>query len=261
MNLNFRQHSDKGEPLVILHGLFGSLKNWNRQARLLAENFRVFTLDLRNHGSSPHTDDMDYALMAEDVIEFLDKIEINQGYILGHSMGGKVAMQMAMSNAERISKLVVVDIAPIAYGDDRGDHDDVFEGLGAVDPSALTSRNEANEILAESIPEAGVRQFLLTNLEHDNPGFRWRFNLPALKANYENLRGNISANKPFERETLFIKGALSNYIDEDDKDDILALFPNAKVKTIMEAGHWVHAEKPDLFAKLVRDFLLEGDQQ
>jgi len=257
MKLNFRQHSDKGEPLVILHGLFGSLKNWNRHARLLSETFSVFSLDLRNHGSSPHTDSMNYSLMAADVFEFLDKKEIDQAHVIGHSMGGKVAMQMALSDSARVAKLVVVDIAPIAYGVDRGSHDDVFEGLGAVDPGSLTSRNEADEVLAEFITEPSVRQFLLTNLEHDDPGFRWRFNLTSLKENYNDLRSNITGDKSFEKEVLFIKGALSNYIQEEDSDAILALFPQAKVKIVMGAGHWVHAEKSELFFKLVSDFLLE----
>jgi esterase len=257
MKLNYRQHSDQGEPLVILHGLFGSLKNWNRQARLLAETFKVFSLDLRNHGSSAHDDYMSYPVMAEDVMEFLNEKEINQAHVLGHSMGGKVAMQMALSYPQRIAKLVIVDIAPVAYAGNRGGHDDIFEGLSAVEPGSLSARNQADEILAGFIPDKSVRQFLLTNLEHEKQGFRWRFNLSALKANYDNLRGNIVADKPFEKEVYFVKGALSNYITNDDQDTILTFFPKAKVKVVVGAGHWVHAEKPEMFFKIIKDFLIK----
>ncbi len=259
MKLNFRQHSEHGEPVLILHGLFGSLKNWNRHARQLAEEFKVFSLDLRNHGSSPHVDIMNYPVMADDVLEFLDAQEINRTHVLGHSMGGKVAMQMALSHPTRITKLLVVDIAPVAYTGNRGGHDEVFEGLSAVEPGTLTARNEADEILAKFISEPAIRQFLLTNLEHEEQGFRWRFNLPALKANYDELRNNLITDKPCDKQVLFIKGALSNYIQEDDKEHILALFPSAKVKIVMGAGHWVHAEKPELFSKIVRDFFAEGE--
>ena len=258
MKLNFKQYSDDGEPLIILHGLFGSLSNWGAQSRQLATDFSVYGLDLRNHGGSPHSDDMNYTVMAEDVIEFMDDHGIERCHLLGHSMGGKTAMQAALSAPNRIDRLVVADIAPVHY---RGQHDSILDGLDAIDLNSIKSRNEADKILAEYVPDELVRQFLLTNLVRSKEDdFSWRINLPVLKQNYDRLREAPAGDGVFEGATLFVKGALSNYIQEKHRDAILARFPNAKTKVIMHTGHWLHAEKPQTFYRIVHGFLKPGSE-
>jgi len=253
MKLHYKQFSKEGEPLLVMHGLFGSLGNWNWHCRQLSKDFTVYGLDLRNHGASPHSEEMDYAHMAQDVLEFMDDHGLERVHLLGHSMGGKVAMQVALSAPERVDHLVVADIAPVTY---RGEHDDIFAGLLAIAVDTLTNRAEADQILAPYEPDELVRQFLLTNLvKNPEGGFQWRINLPILQSNYERLRQRPTASGPFEGPTLFIKGALSNYITEKHRDEILARFPHAKVKLIMHTGHWLHAEKPQTFHRIVLQFL------
>lgn len=259
MKLNFKQYSDSGEPLIILHGLFGSLGNWGGQSRQLATDFSVYGLDLRNHGGSPHSDEMNYTVMAQDVLEFMDDQGIERSHLLGHSMGGKTAMQAALSAPQRIDRLVVADIAPVHY---RGQHDSILDGLEAIDLNSIASRNEADKVLAEYESDELVRQFLLTNLVRSAEGkFSWRINLPVLKSNYDKLREAPASEGVFEGPTLFVKGALSNYIAEKHRDAILARFPNAKTKVIMHTGHWLHAEKPQTFYRIVHGFLKPGSEQ
>lgn len=253
MKLNFKQYSVAGEPLLILHGLLGSLGNWGWQSRQLATDFAVTGLDMRNHGGSPHADSMDYASMANDVLEFMDDNTIERCHVLGHSMGGKVAMQLALSAPKRVDRLVVADIAPVTY---RGEHDTIFAGLLAIDLKKIKSRNEADAVLIQYEEDELVRQFLLTNLLRNADGeFYWRVNLPILQSNYAKLRDAPSADGPFEGPVLFVKGALSNYIAEKHRQAILALFPDATTKVIMHTGHWLHAEKPQTFYRIVHDFL------
>ncbi|MEX0740695.1 MAG: alpha/beta fold hydrolase [Pseudohongiella sp.] len=256
MKLNFRQYSTDGEPLLILHGLLGNLANWTWHSRRLAEHFAVYGLDLRNHGSSPHEHDMSYSLMAQDVVEFMDDQGIGAAHVLGHSMGGKVAMQLAMDHPERIKRLVIADIAPVQYGGERGEHDEIFDGLSALDLDTLSSRTEANKQLAAWVEDEQVRQFLLSNLERDDDGgFAWRINLPALRDNYPALREKPAGDGVFDRDVLFIRGDLSDYITEAHPEETLRHFPRATIKTLMQAGHWLHAEKPETFNRLVLDFL------
>jgi len=262
MELNYKQYSDDGRPLLILHGLFGNLKNWNWHARELGKEFSVYALDLRNHGESPHSPTMDYEAMAADVLEFIETRKFAEVNVLGHSMGGKVAMQLALANPERVSRLLAADIAPVAYSEERGDHENVFSGLLSIDLASVQSRSDAESALASHIDEPTVRQFLVSNLVRDEQGaYRWRFNLPVLHENYERLREGVGEVSVFDKPVLFIKGAGSNYIKEEDWPAIQRLFPRARVKTVMGAGHWVHAEKPQVFYKLVRDFLIyeEGE--
>jgi len=259
MKLNFRQYSTEGEPLLILHGLFGSLGNWGGQSRQLAKDFAVYGLDLRNHGGSPHSDVMDYASMANDVIEFMDDHGLERCHLLGHSMGGKTAMQVALSAPDRVMRLVVADIAPVHYG---GQHDSILDGLQAIDLTKVRTRNEADEVLAQHEPDELIRQFLLTNLVRDSEGdgFHWRINLPVLSKNYDNLREKPSSDGVFPGPTLFVKGALSNYIQEKHKEAILERFPAAKTKVILHTGHWLHAEKPQTFYRIVHGFLAPGSE-
>jgi len=257
MQLNFKQYSQQGQPLIILHGLFGSLSNWGWHSKELAEKFAVYGLDLRNHGASPHSDQMSYQVMAADVAEFLEQQQLESASIIGHSMGGKVAMQLALTAPSLVKALVVVDIAPVAYPSSAGGHQAVFAGMEAIDLTSLQSRAEADQVLAEYEKEAGIRQFLLTNLVKRNGSYQWRLNLPVLKACYDDLRGMPQNSEPFVNSTLFIKGELSSYIIEANKAEILRQFPNADVKLIMGAGHWLHAEKPQVVKKVVLDFLAE----
>ncbi|MBU2097464.1 MAG: alpha/beta fold hydrolase [Gammaproteobacteria bacterium] len=258
MKLNFKQYSSVGEPLLILHGLFGSLQNWAWHCKKFADYFAVIALDMRNHGASPHDDSMDYPLMAKDVLEFMDDHDIASAHVLGHSMGGKVAMQLALIAPERIKRLVIADVAPVQYGGERGEHDEIFEGLCAIDLAALGSRADADTQLAAHVSDEVVRQFLLSNLVRgDSGGFRWRINLPVLKACYPKLREAPVADKPYTGDVLFLRGDLSDYILPSHRDEVLRHFPKAKVKTITQTGHWLHAEKPETFNRLVTDFLRE----
>lgn len=252
--------SGQGEPLILLHGLFGSLENLGGIARRLEDGWQIHALDERNHGSSPHTDDMDYPAMAEDVVAYLDARGIEKASLLGHSMGGKVAMQVALKHPERVQSLIVADISPVTY---KAHHDAILEGMQQMDLRGVKSRTEADARLAEFVEMAGVRQFLLKNLERipaqeqvdDEVTFRWRLNLPVIDACYGKLAAAPEGHGPFEGPVLFIKGADSAYIQEKHRDTIRTLFPGAELKIIEGTGHWLHAEKPDAFAMLCRRFL------
>jgi esterase len=254
MKLNSKQYSDKGDPLLVLHGLFGSLGNLGWQSRELSKDFAVTGLDLRNHGASPHSDIMTYPSMAQDVLEYMDDNGIDSSHLLGHSMGGKVAMQVALMAPERVNRLVVADIAPVRY--EKGEHGTIFEGLNAIDLNAVQSRREAESVLAEYEGDEMVRQFLLTNLAKNSDGhFYWRINLSALQSNYQALREKPESSGSFYGPVLFIKGADSSYIQEKHRDEIMTMFPNASMKVIMQTGHWLHAEKPQTFFRIAYDFL------
>jgi len=255
MQLHAKLAGDNGPPLLILHGLFGSAMNWNWHAKKWAHRFSVHALDLRNHGASPHSDEMNYPVMAADVLEYMDKEGIRHCFLLGHSMGGKVAMQLALDQPERVQALVIADMAPVAY---EGEHDGIFEGLLAIDPGAMASRREADEVLAAYVDDELVRQFLLSNLVRDdsteNGGFRWRINLPVLERNYKELREALTSDDVYNGPVLFLRGEHSGYVQQKHKKTILSMFPNASVKTLMQAGHWLHAEKPESFNRLVAEF-------
>ena len=256
MKLNFKQYSDRGKPLLVLHGLFGSLQNWSWHCKKLAEDYAVFGLDMRNHGASPHDSIMNYQVMATDVLEFMDDQQLDKAHILGHSMGGKTAMQLALTAPERVDALVIADVAPVQYGGARGEHDEIFEGLCALDLATLANRNEADAQLAKWVSDDVVRQFLLSNLvRKPENGFEWRINLPVLRASYPKLREAPISTSSYPKEVLFIRGELSDYILPEHKDELLRLFPKAKVKTIAGTGHWLHAEKPETFYRLVMTHL------
>ncbi|MBU1439465.1 MAG: alpha/beta fold hydrolase [Gammaproteobacteria bacterium] len=250
-------HTDitgQGEPLVLIHGLFGSYENLGVIARALQPQFKLINLDLRNHGRSPRAEDMCYQQLAVDVFDTLDTLDIENFAVLGHSMGGKVAMQMALSQPTRIKKLILADISPVV---NEPRHQRILKGLAAIDLALLTDRKHADSLLQPYVDELGVRQFLLKNLYKDaNEQFQWRFNLQALVTNYEQLLAAPEATGPYLGETLFIKGGNSDYIQAAHQPQILALFPNASVKIIQGTGHWLHAEKPAAFTKIVSDFLL-----
>lgn len=244
--------------MLVLHGLFGNLGNWGWQSGKLAEHCAVFAVDLRNHGSSPHNPTMDYPLMAGDVAGFIVEHDLGPCHLLGHSMGGKVAMQLALQQPDLVRKLLVVDIAPVAYDREADGHLNVFSAMAALDLESLKSRAEAEQLMRGAIPDEETRQFVLSDLRRGDDGkFRWRMNVPALRNNYENLRANVSAPGQFHGETLFVKGGSSDYILAQHRDEILARFPHAKSKTILNAGHWVHAQKPQAFLSLAQQFFLD----
>ena len=252
MQLHFKQLGH-GEPLVLLHGLFGSADNWFGVAPRLAEKFHVYSLDLRNHGISPHHDDMDYPLMAADVKKFFLTHKITDASVIGHSMGGKVAMQFALDFPARLKKLVVVDMAPRAYAPS---HDKIFAALLALDLKIFQTRTEIEEALASEIPSLNLRRFLLKNLGRDDGGkFIWKMNLRGVAENYSRLGEVLAAGNPFTKPTLFIRGGKSHYITAADELEIQRLFPAATLQTIPTANHWVHADAPDEFVRLVLDFL------
>jgi esterase len=255
---------DQGEPtarpLVILHGLFGTLDNWQTLARRWAEEagLRVISVDLRNHGRSFHSPEHSYALMAQDVLALCDHLALDpaQLNLMGHSMGGKVAMCLALGYPERLAQLLVLDIAP--RFSDMEHQDDIVAGLQAVDLGTIQNRQQAEAALAPHIRQLGVRQFLLKNLyRREDNSFAWRINLPVLAGNLAAIGEEIDAAQPFLKPTLFLRGGKSDYITPDDKlTCIPALFPNSQVVTVPDAGHWLHAEKPDEVFDLVKNFVL-----
>ncbi|MFN3839614.1 MAG: alpha/beta fold hydrolase [Cyclobacteriaceae bacterium] len=251
MELFYREYGS-GSPLVILHGLMGSSDNWLPQAKVLGEHYHVYVVDQRNHGQSPHSEEFDYTALQEDLRLFIEKHKLINPIVLGHSMGGKVAMNFALAYPDKLSKLVVVDIAPKAY---EVRHDYIVEGLKAVPIDTVQSRNEADEALAQHVANTSVRQFLLKNLmRKPEGGFTWRINLKAIDKNLERIGGPLVHDGVFEKPTLFIRGAKSDYILDDDRAIIKKIFPNSGLVT-MDTGHWVQAEKPAAFVEVVLNFL------
>ena len=252
MELNHKEFGE-GQPVIILHGLFGSLDNWQTIAKKIGEHFRVFIIDQRNHGKSPHSDEHSFQLMANDLKEFIDEHELSSPHIVGHSMGGKAAMCFAVTYPELLDKLVVVDIAPRAY---KPHHDLVFRALFDLDLHAVENRTDADEKMSQWIAEPPVRQFLLKNLaRNEQGGFEWKFNLKALFQNYEQINVPLKSDKNVNVSTLVIKGSESNYIVENDLTDFKTLFGQVQLVEIKNAGHWVHAEAPKEFADVLNKFL------
>ena len=252
--LHYRESGSVQAPAVVLiHGLFGDLDNLGQLARHLTQEYRVIALDLRNHGHSPHYAQMSWPEMSHDLLTLLDHLAIPEAHLVGHSLGGKLAMQFALLHPRRTSSLVVVDMAPVTYASTR--HDSVFAALRTVEQQQPGDRKSADNMMAPLLPEAAVRQFLLKSYLVTREHSRWRFNLAALQACYADLMGWQSTEAQFVGPTLFIKGGLSDYLLPDHQATIIKLFPQARARVIPDAGHWLHAEKPLLFNKLVVDFL------
>jgi esterase len=252
MQLHFKE-SGQGRAVILLHGLFGSSDNWHHIALRLAESFRVFALDQRNHGQSPHRADMNYSLMAADVNEFMASRGLETTMVIGHSMGGKTAMQFALQFPNRVEKLVVADMAPRAYAPA---HDKIFAALLALDLKSFSMRRQIEDALAPEIPNLVLRRFLLKNLGRNSAGeFFWKINLPGISENYPRLGEPVSAATPFAKPALFIRGVKSNYINPEDEPLIRQLFPQSQIQTVAGAGHWLHADQPAEFLRLLLDFL------
>lgn len=252
MELNYKQFG-QGEPIIILHGLFGTLDNWQSIAKQLAEHYMVYIIDQRNHGKSPHSEAFSYQILADDLKHFMESKWIYKATIIGHSMGGKTAMRFALDYPDMVEKLVVVDIAPKAY---KGGHQTIFEAMFGLDLDTLTDRKTIDEQLKIKIPEDGVRLFLMKNLTREKDGrYRWKMNLPVLYAEYQAILSEIQSDETFDKTTLFIRGENSNYIKDDDILDIQDLFPMMQLATVENAGHWVHAENPQSFFDKLMTFL------
>jgi len=252
--LNFRTYGNQGPPLIIVHGFLGMGDNWHLLAQQFAKDYKVLVMDMRNHGKSMHSDVFSLQVMVDDIIETLDHESISKVYIIGHSMGGKIAMQMALENPSRIEKLVVADIAPKAY---PPGHEEVFRALHRINLQTLQSRTEADNLMAQDLADFSTRQFLLKNLTRDENGdFIWKMNLPVLEKYYNNISGEVSGTIYYS-PTLFIRGSKSKYILDSDLDMIEKLFPNYILETIENAGHWLHADKPQEFYEVVNGFLSE----
>ncbi|MBS1680821.1 MAG: alpha/beta fold hydrolase [Bacteroidetes bacterium] len=251
MNLFFRQYG-QGKPLVILHGLFGSSDNWHSLGKVFSEKFSVYLVDQRNHGQSPHRDEMDYQVLTEDLEDFFKQNKIERAHLIGHSMGGKTVMNFAVKNPSLVDRLIVVDIVPKYY---KVHHDRLIEGMKSIPLDEIASRSEADVILSGYEPDVAVRQFLLKNLGRDDQGkFFWRFNLQALYAHLEEIGAGMQYNGTFDGDSLFINGKKSNYFSEGDDGLIRKLFPRAQFTTL-DTGHWVQAENAQAFAKTVFEFL------
>jgi len=252
MQLAYQRYG-AGPPLLILHGLLGSGDNWHTLSRnTFSEHYEVFTIDLRNHGRSPHSDVFDYPAMVEDLVAFMDAHGLKRAHVLGHSMGGKVAMHFALIHPALVDHLIVVDIAPKPY---PPHHARIFEALRALDLGAYRTRAQIDAALARQLPEAAVRQFLLKNLMLEDGTYFWKINLEGIYRNYDRINGELGVDGQFAGPALFVRGGASPYIADEDETAITRFFPAADIITIEGAGHWIHAEKPDAFAEAVLTFL------
>ena len=246
--------SCEAKPLLILHGFLGMSDNWKTiGAQFAADGFQVHLLDLRNHGKSFHSDEFSYEIMAQDVYDYCKANNLEKINIIGHSMGGKTAMLFAVTYPERIEKLIVADIGPKFYPQH---HQIILEGLNSVDFSKKPSRSEVEEILSKYISDFGTRQFLLKSLYWQEPGqLAFRFNLSVFNKKIEEIGKPLPENALFKAPTLFIRGGNSNYILDSDFENIKKHFPDSRIETIPQAGHWLHAENPKLFYEIAILFL------
>ena len=255
MNLFYRKLG-QGKPLFILHGLFGSSDNWQTLGKKFAEHFEVFLIDQRNHGQSFHSEEWNYTAMSNDLVGIMEENGLDKISIIGHSMGGKTALQFAINHSEKVEKLVVVDIASKYY---PIHHRTILDSLLSLDLTHIASRKEAENILSQKITNSGELQFLLKNLywkDAQNNQLAWRFNLPIINNNIEFIGEEQSAElKPIQVPTLFIRGDKSNYILDADFSSIKKSFLHASFETIPNSGHWVQAEQPLLFYNAVMAFL------
>lgn len=252
MILHYKQMGD-GYPLIVLHGLFGMSDNWFSLGKRFGETYSTYLVDQRNHGRSPHDKAFNYDVMAADLLDFMDEHFIESAHIVGHSMGGKTAMTFAVKFPHKVGKLVVVDIAPRYY---PPHHQDVLAALDAIPVHEIKSRKEAEEIFSQHLSDVGTAQFLLKNLyARDEGGYDWRFNLPDIEAQIDSVGEGLDNMYRFEKPTLFLRGEKSNYIKDADLHEIETIFPKSTVVTVEGAGHWIHADRPEVFFDTVSGFL------
>jgi esterase len=252
MNLHFEAVGE-GRPLIILHGLLGSADNWRSMSRRLGAHYKVLAVDLRNHGRSPHSDIFDYDVMVADLREFVEQQALTRIMLLGHSIGGKVAMQFAIDYSEQVDRLVIVDIGPKPY---EPSERYILEALRSLDLTRCKSFADVDAALAADVSSESLRQFLLKNLARDENGrLRWKVHLEAIYRNYDKLARGLAPERSFDKPTLFIRGGRSNYIEDDDALLIRQIFPGAEIATLPDAGHWIHVDAPEEFFQTVLNFL------
>ena len=241
-------------PVIILHGLFGSNRNWHPIAKVLSEHFDVYSLDLRNHGKSPHSDQMNYPHMAEDVEDFIEHHHFDSVSIIAHSMGGKAAMWLALNRPDLVHKLIVVDIAPVDY---QHDFSEVLSGFKSIPLASIQSRKDADRHLSNTIQTESLRQFLLQNLQSRAGQYSWRINLDAIEQFMPEITSFPDASHlpAFEKRVLFVGGGQSNYLNKENQKQTRHLFPMASFSMIKNAGHWLHSEQPELFVSLITPYL------
>ena len=255
MKLHFKKFGS-GTPLIILHGVFGSSDNWKTLANHLMITFEVYLVDQRNHGLSPHSDDLNYQVMTDDLKELLHNEQIEKCCLLGHSMGGKTAMNFAVQYPEKIIKLIIVDIAPKRY---PPHHQNILQGVHSLKINEINTRKEADDLLSTTINNSGIRQFILKNLSRNPEGlFYWKINWKAIEDNIQAIGAPLLSHDLFTGEVLFIRGAQSDYILNEDEPLLKKHFPNAVLMTIQKAGHWVHAEQPAQLLALINQFIKYG---
>jgi len=255
MKLHFKKFGS-GPPLIILHGVFGSSDNWKTLANHLMITFEVYLVDQRNHGLSPHSDDLNYQVMTDDLKELLHNAQIEKCCLLGHSMGGKTAMNFAVQYPEKIMKLIIVDIAPKRY---PPHHQNILQGVHSLKINEINTRKEADDLLSTTINNSGIRQFILKNLSRNPEGlFYWKINWKAIEDNIQAIGAPLLSHDLFTGEVLFIRGAQSEYILNEDEPLLKKHFPNAVLMTIQKAGHWVHAEQPAQLLALINQFIKYG---
>ena len=253
MKLNYKAYGESGPALIILHGLFGELANWHSLSTRFGEHFKVFALDQRNHGRSPHSEEFTYEVMQEDLLEFMDEHGLEKASVLGHSMGGKTAMFFAVRHPERLEKLIVLDMSAKFL---NSGFEDIYEALLSLKLAKLKNRQEADEALAINLDSFTMRQFLLKNLDRSpGGGYQWRMNLEVICREHTNIQVAVPDDHPFAGLTLFVRGGDSAYILDEDFPDFLKIFPLAALATIKGAGHWVHADKPEELGDMVIEFL------
>jgi esterase len=242
-----------GFPMVLLHGLLGSSDNWRTVSKRLGQSYKVYSVDLRNHGQSPHGGRMTYPVMADDLRELLERQEISEAHVVGHSLGGKAAMQFAISYPDRVKKLVVIDIAPKAYPPSQRS---ILAALDQLELQSFKSFGEIDAALAPAIPELAVRQFLMKNIARvPNSGFRWRIDIASIGKSYDHLTKAIIPARRYDKPACFVRGGRSDYIQDTDLPSIRAIFPRAELATIAGAGHWLHAEATDEFLRVLIAFV------
>jgi pimeloyl-ACP methyl ester carboxylesterase len=252
MKLHYRTLGD-GQPVIIMHGLMGSCDNWLTVSKPLSEKYKLYITDQRNHGRSPWHDDFNYEVMANDLLQFIEEHQILNPVIIGHSMGGKIAMKFAIEHPDLLSKLIVVDISPRYY---PPHHQDVLAGLNAINLDTLQNRIEADNILATHINSADVRQFLLKNLyRNDDNRFAWRINLNIINQKIESIGEALPSGAKFNKPSLFLGGSLSDYINENDQMEIKSIFSDVRIEMIANANHWVQATQPQAFIEAVSKFI------
>lgn len=252
MQLYFKRLSDNGDPLILMHGLLGSSDNLLSPAKILSTEYSVYLIDLRNHGRSPHHPEMNYTVMSDDLLNFMDDLDIEKAHIFGHSMGGKVAMHFALEHEERLLTLLVGDIAPMPY---EGDHQRLFKAMLEMPLDEIQSREDAENFLLPRIHSASLRQFLLKNLAREGSRFYWRPAVKILWDNYRLLMDFTPGGNVCQQPTAFIRGAESDYIRPADFPYYETIFPQARLYTVPQAGHWLHADQPELFISIFKQAL------